>query len=400
MFLATRVVSRGLVPSLLLLAATTASSCRAPARVSLPSGPGTVFPDFVSAYTQATSDCGGVKTMSASLSLSGRAGSTKLAARIDAGFSEPSRLRLEGYPRVNFGGKPLFVLVANGEAATLVLTRDDRVLQGAPPSAIVEALAGIALNPGELRALVSGCALGAAQPTAGRFFEKGWAAVDTPAATLFLRQQDGPWRLVAARRGALTIEYSAFANGRPSTVHLYTTTGLGTAPADLTLRISQVEINTPLEDAVFRVEVPRTATPLTLEELRGALRTTEGTEGTEGAGTELTESVETEGTESAETEGTEGTGRDQRGGTETRGVQSPAGLRPAQEIERGTRNTSSGPSALLVFLVPRSIRRAQRGATGQPSISPPRPRASVLILSRALRPLRLRVPPHLRQSPK
>jgi hypothetical protein len=159
-----------------------------------------------------------------------------------------------------------------------VLTRDDRVLQGAPPSAIVEALAGIALNPGELRALVSGCALGAAPPTAGRLFDKGWAAVDTAAATLFLRQLDGGWRLVAARRGALTIEYPAFANGRPSTVHLYTAPGPGTAPADLILRVSQVEINTPLADAVFNVEVPSTATPMTLEELRGALRTTESPE--------------------------------------------------------------------------------------------------------------------------
>lgn len=222
--------------------------------------------------------------MSASLSLSGRAGSTRLAARIDAGFAEPARLRLEGYPRVNFGGKPFFVLVANGETATLVLTRDDRVLRDAAPSAIVEALAGVALDPAELRAVVSGCALGAGQPSAGRSFANGWAAVDAGNATLFLRQQDGQWRITAARRGSLTIEYSNYSNGRPSTVHLYTTPQSGAAPADLTLRTSQVELNVPLEDTVFNVEVPRTATPVTLEELRGALRT----EGTETEGTEHT----------------------------------------------------------------------------------------------------------------
>lgn len=224
--------------------------------------------------------------MSASLSLSGRAGSTRLAARIDAGFAEPARLRLEGYPRVNFGGKPFFVLVANGETATLVLTRDDRVLRDAAPSAIVEALAGVALDPAELRAVVSGCALGAGQPSAGRSFANGWAAVDAGNATLFLRQQDGQWRLIAARRGSLTIEYSNYSNGRPATVHLYTAPQSGAA-ADLTLRTSQVELNVPLEDTVFNVEVPRTATPVTLEELRGALRT-EGTE---------TGPTETEGTE-------------------------------------------------------------------------------------------------------
>jgi hypothetical protein len=256
---------RSMALGLLVLAA----SC-GPPRVMLPSGAGTPFPDFAAAYDTATSDCRAVKTMSVSLSLSGRAGATKLSARIDAGFAEPARLRLEGYPRVNFGGKPFFVLVATGQTATLVLTRDDRVLRGAAPSAIIEALAGVALEPDELRALVSGCALGVGQPSAGRSFENGWAAVEAGDSTLFLRQLEGQWRLVAARRGSLTIEYSNFAGGRPSTVHLRTSPAQGVAAADLTLRTSQVEANTPLDDAVFNVDVPKNATPLTLEEVRRA----------------------------------------------------------------------------------------------------------------------------------
>jgi hypothetical protein len=210
--------------------------------------------------------------MSASLSLSGRAGSTKLTARIDAGFAEPARVRLEGYPRVNFGGKPFFVLVATGAEATLVLTRDDRVLRGAAPSAIIEALAGVALDPYELRAVVSGCALGAVEPTAGRTFNNGWSALDAGDTTLFLRQQDGRWRLLAMRRGSLTIEYSKFAGARPTAVRLHTTASAGVPAADLTVRASQVEINVPLEDTAFTADVPGTATPLTLEELRGAVR--------------------------------------------------------------------------------------------------------------------------------
>jgi outer membrane lipoprotein-sorting protein len=245
------------------------AACASP-RVTLPSGTGTPFPDFVSAYTQATAECRAVKTMSASLSLSGRAGSTKLSARIDAGFAEPARLRLEGYPRVNFGGKPFFVLVANGPTATLVLTRDDRVLRSASSSAIIEALAGVALEPDELRALVSGCALGAGQPAAGRAFENGWAAIDSGDSTPFLRQLEGQWRIVAARRGSLTVEYSNFAGGRPSTIRVHTTSAPGVAPADLTLRITQVEVNTPLDNAVFDADVPPNAAPLTLDELRRA----------------------------------------------------------------------------------------------------------------------------------
>jgi outer membrane lipoprotein-sorting protein len=339
------VKARITVLSLLIVAA----SCASP-RVTLPSGAGTPFPDFVSAHTQATAECRAVKTMSASLSLSGRAGSTKLAARIDAGLAEPSRLRLEGYPRVNFGGKPFFVLVASGPTATLVLTRDDRVLRGAAPSAIIEALAGVALEPNQLRALVSGCALGAGQPSAGRSFGKGWAAVDAGDSTTFLRQLEGQWRVVAATRGSLTIEYSNFAGGRPSTVHLHTTPAPGVAPADLTLRISQVEINTPLDDAVFNVDVPRTAVPLTLEELRRA-----GPLG--GEETEAAAAV-------AVAEETERTEQDQHGDTEITGTH---GEEPDSWCwpQAGTR---PGAAAFCVF--------------------PPRLRASVLSFSRDLRPLR------------
>jgi outer membrane lipoprotein-sorting protein len=273
MFTSSRVHARGSLHALLVIVLSAAiASCGRTVRVTLPSGTGTPFPEFLAAYSEATAPCRDIKTMSASLALSGRAGSTKLAARIDAGFAEPSRLRLEGYPRINFGGKPFFVLVADGESATLVLTRDDRVLRGAAPSAIVEALAGVALDPGELRAVVSGCALGAVQPAAGRAFADGWVAVDAGVTTVFLRQQDGVWRVAAARRRTLTIEYSNFTNGRPSTIHLLTTSEGGSAPANLTVRASQVEIDTPLNESVFDVEVPRSATPITLEELTRALR--------------------------------------------------------------------------------------------------------------------------------
>ena len=267
------------LPSLLLFLS---ASCAHPPRITLPSGSGTPFPAFASAYAQATSECRAVRTLSASLSLSGRAGATKLSARIDGGFAEAGRIRLEGYPRVNFGGKPFFVLVARGSDATLVLTRDGRVLRNAAPAAIIEALAGIALEPDELRALVSGCALGAGQPTNGVSFPNGWAGVDIAGTETFLRQVEGQWRVAGARRGPLTLEYSNFAGGRPSTLHLLTTSGQGVAPADLTLRSSQVEINTPLDNAVFYADVPANAVPLTLEELRraGPLGGPEETEGT------------------------------------------------------------------------------------------------------------------------
>lgn len=260
-----RSAALGLLPVVLSCAA----ACGAP-RVALPTGAGVPFPDFADAYTQATAECRAVRTMSASLSLAGRAGTTKLAARIDAGFAEPDRLRLEGFPRITFGGRPFFVLVSRGSDATLVLTRDGRVLRGAPPAAIIEALAGVALEPAELRAVVSGCGLGNQQPAEGQSFEHGWIAGTLGDTRVFLQRLDARWRVVAARRGSLTVAYSDYASGRPSTVRLRTAAAPGVAPADLVLRLSQVEINVPLPDAVFDAQIPRDAAPLTLEELRRA----------------------------------------------------------------------------------------------------------------------------------
>jgi hypothetical protein len=44
----------------------------------------------------------------------------------------------------------------------------------------------------------------------------------------------------------------------------------GRVSADLTLRLSQVEIDTPLDAKVFESEIPPRAVPLTLDELRRA----------------------------------------------------------------------------------------------------------------------------------
>jgi outer membrane lipoprotein-sorting protein len=44
----------------------------------------------------------------------------------------------------------------------------------------------------------------------------------------------------------------------------------GTPAADVTVRLSDVNINVPLEPEVFAVDVPAGAEPLTIEELRRA----------------------------------------------------------------------------------------------------------------------------------
>lgn len=232
----------------------------------LPAGGGTPYAGFAAAYDQATAACRGVKTIAASMGMSGKAGSTTLRGRIDAGFAAPDRARLEGLHPV-FGG-PVFVLVAEGGRGTLVLTREDRVLRDAPPEQIVEALAGVPLGPDTLRTAISGCGFGGS-PGDGREYSNGWIAASTGDGDTYLRRGGSGWEVAAATRGPVTIAYADYASGRPSTIRIRAEAS-GRTNADVTLRLSDVDINTTLDQRTFQIELPDRPIPLTLEELRRA----------------------------------------------------------------------------------------------------------------------------------
>lgn len=248
---------------LLCLAAAAGNAC-APRRPALPGGPAAPFPGAADAYLAAVQECRGAQAVGATLSLSGRAGSQSLRGSLDAGLEAPAKVRL--VMRAPFG-RPIFVLAAADTGATLYLPRDNRVLRNAPTAEIVQALLGVPLDAAELRALISGCGFGAAEPREGRSFGGGWLAVETGDATTYLREVEGRWRVVAASRPPLSVHYSSFTAGRPSALRLQST---GEPTTDLTVRLSDVQINVPLDPEVFVVDVPAAAAPLTIEELRRA----------------------------------------------------------------------------------------------------------------------------------
>jgi hypothetical protein len=150
-----------------------------------------------------------------------------------------------------------------------VFQRDDRVLRDAPPDQIIEALAGVRLGPDQLRTVVSGCGLLTGSPTDGRAFTNGWSAVSFADGTTYLRRNADAWEIAAVTRGPLTVTYSDYASGRPATIRVRAMSQ-GRATADLTLRLSDVEINTPIDSKAFQVDLPEHPVPLTLEELRRA----------------------------------------------------------------------------------------------------------------------------------
>ena len=263
----TRLFSAPFLP--ITICAIAATGC-APKLASFPTGPGAPAADYAAAYAEATDQCRGVRTMQATLNMSGRTGATPVRGRIDAGFAAPGQVRLEGLPPVPFG-RPIFILVGRPNDATLVLPRDKRVLTEASTEAVVEALTGVALSADELRAVVSGCGLGAIEPSGGRAYDHGWMAVDSGRTTTWLRNVNGTWRASATVRQPLEIRYEEVAANHPARIRIRTIASASGTPSDITLRVADVDINVPLGPEVFRTDVPDDAVPMTLEELRRSL---------------------------------------------------------------------------------------------------------------------------------
>jgi hypothetical protein len=254
----------------LVFALIVVSTACAPKLPSLSTGSGSAFPEYATAYQQAIEACRGVRTMAAVLAIAGRAAGQRFPrANIDAGFEAPDRVMLE----LPAPGRPIFTFVANGNSSTLILARDGRVLEGAPPADTLEALTGIRLGPADLRAIITGCGFGYGEPKGGRVFADGTAAIDAGDVVSYLARRDDRWQLIAARRGPWDVFYDEFVGGRPAAVRLVSSRDAGQGNrgrTDLRIRLSQVDIDQPIDARAFSPEIPSGVRPITLEELRQA----------------------------------------------------------------------------------------------------------------------------------
>jgi hypothetical protein len=259
--------SRGLAGLALVVASLAAGCATRPARMALPTGPGQPVADPAGVASRAFGRCADVRTLTAEIRVSGRAGRQKLRATLIAGFEAPASLRLEAVAPF---GPPGFILAADASAATLLLPRDDRVLTGAAPADILEALAGLSLSPGDLRLVLAGCPASSPSAVSGTTQGTAWTVLDLGAGgTAYLRARGASQELAAFVRPGLVAEYpERTATGAPVVVRLR---GEGDTPSfDVSLRLSQVEVNVAVPSEAFRVNVPASAAPITLEELRQA----------------------------------------------------------------------------------------------------------------------------------
>jgi hypothetical protein len=241
-------------------------------RLRLPDGPGSPLSDFRPLFDAAVAECGRVQHLDALIRLSGRGGGVRLntRVRVRAGLSAPGSVRLEGLAPF---GAPVFYLVAKPGRATLLLTREKRVVQDVPAGEMLESLVGVSLSPAALRSVLTGCLVTDRQPTAARTIGD-WVAVDLAGgAVAYLQRVDGVYRLTAGSRDGLAIYYSEFLRGLPREVRVISDAGEasdGAPHTDLTASLSQVDTNVALPDSAFEIDIPSDVLPITLRELRGA----------------------------------------------------------------------------------------------------------------------------------
>jgi hypothetical protein len=262
----------------IMLVALLSTSCGA-RLMKLPAGPGSPAPDMAQVLSEATAACRDVTTLTAEIGVSGSVQGRRLRARLLVGLERPASARVEAFAF----GQQILILVSRADQATLLLTRDNRVLRRGRTAEILEAVAGVPLDAADLRTTLLGCDAAVATaagttPSAGQATVEGrrigedWrVATEGPSELYFQRQApDRRWRLVAAlhrrpNRAFWRAEYRDFENDLPRTLRLVDNES---RRFDLRLALSQVELNAPLPAAAFEVSIPPAADPITLEELR------------------------------------------------------------------------------------------------------------------------------------
>ena len=252
-----------------ILAATLSASC-GPSLMKLPPGPGGPASDAPAVIEAATRACRAVTTVTAEIAGSGSIGGRRFRVHLSAGLAPPASARLEAAAPF---GAPLFILVATGDDATLLLPHDNRILEHGRPAAVLEALAGLPLDAAGLRRAIIGCP-SAPDPSGTKQMGDDWRLVTDGADQVYLRRDGKPpaWRPAAivhrpASGTSWRAEYRDFDNGLPRSVRF---AGSAKDSFDVRLALSQVETNAPLGPDVFRVRVPPDADPITIDELRRA----------------------------------------------------------------------------------------------------------------------------------
>jgi outer membrane biogenesis lipoprotein LolB len=254
-----------------LVLAVCAASLSACATRLPPRPSGAPVPDSTAleAFSAATRACAGLRTMTAELRLSGRAGTERIRGTLQAGLAAPASIRVEAVAPF---GPPFFIIGGRENRATLLLPRDARVLPDAAVPDLLERLTGLRLAASDVRLMLSGCLAEGQAARDGRRWADGWQAVSVanlaaPDAGIvaYLRTRAGAPLVVAADHGAWRVDYADHVNGFPRTVRIRSATG---DAIDISVAIGQLSTNVTIDERAFDVTAPADAVVMTIDDLR------------------------------------------------------------------------------------------------------------------------------------
>ena len=219
--------------------------------------------DARDAIAEATLACQRVDALTAEVGVSGSADGQRVRGRMVVGVARPASARLEAVAPF---GAPLFIFVARDDEATLLLPRDDRVLERGRPADVLQAATGVPLDPAALRTTLTACAHNP-DAAGARAIGADWRLVKDGDTDVYLRRNPpaAMWHIVATVAADWRADYADFQDSLPHAIRLTSADG---RTFDLRLALSQVEVNPALGADAFTVQVPRSASPITLDELR------------------------------------------------------------------------------------------------------------------------------------
>jgi hypothetical protein len=239
------------------------------ARMKLPAGPGVPAPDARDIVTAATAGCSPLSAVSMEMAVSGSIAGGRVRGRLLGGLTRDGGVRLEA---VAPAGQPVFILSNRSgpaqNSATLVLPRDNRVLENGQFKAVLEAVTGIPIDAPVLFAVLTGCA--PSPPTDGNALGDDWRLVRAGMYDVYVhRDKSGRWRLAATvdrdAAAGWRVEYLDAQKELPTALRLISTRANA---FDLQITLSQVEVNPSFGREVFQIRLPSSAMPITVEELK------------------------------------------------------------------------------------------------------------------------------------
>ena len=234
-------------------------------QIRVPSGASASVSEHEATWNDLSRPCRSVQSTDLVVMFHGFIGERSLRrTRARAAVKRPGFLRLEGMAPF---GAPAFILIAKPGDATLLLPRERQVVQDASASDLLYFLSGLSLEPDDVHALLTGCVVQDGVSLSARTYGDDWIAIElSGGATVYSRRSSLPPVISMGTVGDLVVEYSEHVRGLPRKLRIQTIAA--TPSTDLTIELTQVNVNTAINPEAFEVLVPPTFSPVAFDDFQ------------------------------------------------------------------------------------------------------------------------------------